>query len=224
MMKKTFFGFIICVILFVFSHNTLLADIGIKGGIGFYNLSSNPSIFSFKIGDEERTPDLKSIMSFQLGAFLSFDISKYFALQPEIYYVMRGTRASEIFDITEVKATLKTDYIDIPLLVKFKIPSKSSIKPILFAGPYIGFRLNAQSVIEVAGQKTEIDYKEQIKNQHMGLIVGGGIEFNFKSMKLILEGRYSFGVTSIYKRHESVPISNIELIPHSFVLMLGIGI
>lgn len=223
-MKKTFFSFIICVILFVFSHKPLLAEVGIKGGIGFYNMSSDPPIFAFKIGDDERIPDLKSIMSFQAGAFWWFDISKYLALQPEIYYVIRGTRASEIFDATEVKATLKIDYLDIPLLIKFKIPSKSSIRPILFAGPYIGFRLNAQSVIEVAGQETEIDYKELIKNQYMGLIVGGGIEFNFKSMTLILEGRYSFGVTSIYKRPESVPISNRELIPHSFVLMLGIGI
>jgi hypothetical protein len=58
----------------------------------------------------------------------------------------------------------------------------------------------------------------------MGLIVGGGIEFNFKSMTLILEGRYSFGITSIYKRPETAPIDNRELIPHSFAIMIGIGI
>ena len=82
---------------------------------------------------------------------------------------------------------------------------------IFLAWPLFAFQL------EIEG-----DYKEQVKNQYAGLIIGGGFEFNLKSMKLILDGRFSFGVTSILDPEFVQPDQG--LIPRSFVLMLGISI
>ncbi len=210
----------------MFFNHTLLAEveIGVKGGIGSFNLASNFQLYQLQFGADVYTPGLKSITSFQVGAFISFDISKNFALQPEIYYVMRGARADEFFAVIgqEFKAKIKIDYIEIPLLLKYKTPLAHRMKPILFAGPYIGFRLNAYHTVGLIELEREGDYKEQVKNQYLGLVVGGGIEFNLKSMKLILDGRYSFGVTSILEPESVQP--DQRLMPHSFVLMLGISI
>ena len=226
-MKKIFFVFIVWLTSFMFFNHTLLAEveIGVKGGIGSFNLSaSNFQLYSFQFGAEEYRPGLKSLTSFQVGAFVSFDILKNFAFQPEVYYVMRGARAGEFFAVIgkEFKAKIKIDYIEIPLLLKYKPPLGNRVKPILFAGPYIGFRLNAYHTVGLIELEIEGDYKEQVKNQYLGLIIGGGFEYNLKSMKLILEGRYSFGVTSILAPEFVQP--DQSLIPRSFVLMLGISI
>jgi hypothetical protein len=231
-MKKTFFGFIIAVTLFIFLSNTLLADVGIKGGIGFFNLTNTNYLYGVISGPDLYAPDPKNIMSFQLGAFFSFDISKYFAFQPEIYYVMRGTRTSTFIDTSgkEYKEKLRVDYIDIPVLLKYKIPLGKMIKPILFIGPYLGFRLNARSFNEHLFRNIlAIDYNPAIKTQYAGFTVGGGFELNLKAMKLIFEGRYTFGITGINDANSPIPrefITEVSKYPthQSFVLMLGIGI
>ena len=177
-------------------------------------------------------PDPKNIMSFQLGAFFSFDLSDHFAIQPEIYYVMRGTRTSAFIDTLdkEIKLKLKVDYIDIPVLLKFKIPVGNKIKPFLFIGPYMGIRLNARSFYEnLFRNPAEVNYNTAIQSQYVGLVVGGGFEFKLKSMKLILEGRYNLGISGINSASSPVPkeyITEVSLYPthRSFVLMFGIGI
>ncbi len=226
-MKKTFFGFIICVTLcmFMFFNNTLLADVevGIKGGIGSFNITTPNYIYYITVGP----PDVESIISFQAGVFCSIDISKNFALQPEIYYVMRGTRASKTIEHTprDYKATLKIDYIEIPILLTYKMPLGNSITPILLVGPYIGFNLSAHNFGEFLFQDViEMDYRSVISTQYLGLILGGGLEFNLKSMKLILEGRFSYGLSSINVLEERIYESKGFPTNKSFVLMLGIGI
>jgi hypothetical protein len=232
MMIKTLFCFIIAVTLFIFLSHTLVADVGIKGGIGFFNLTTTNYLYGIISGPDLYAPDPKNIMSFQLGAFFSFDISKYFAFQTEIYYVIRGTRTSEYIDAIgkEIKLKLKVDYLEIPFLLKYKIPLGKMTRPIIFFGPYLGLRRNARSFYEGLFRKiVEVDYNPAIKNQYAGLIVGGGFEFNLKSMTLILEGRYTFGITGINDMNSPIPrefITEISKYPthQSFVLMIGIGI
>jgi hypothetical protein len=231
-MKITFFCFIIAVTLFIFLSNTLLADVGIKGGIGFFNLNTTNYLYGIISGPNLYAPDPKNIMSFQLGAFFSFNISKYFAFQTELNYVIRGTKTSEYIDAIgkEIKLKLKVDYLEIPFLLKFKIPLGKMTKPILFFGPYLGFRRNARSFYEGFFRGiVEVDYNMVIKHQYAGLIVGGGFEFDLKSMKLIIEGRYTFGISGINDMNSPIPrefVPETSLYPkhQSFVLMLGIGI
>ncbi|UCH95428.1 MAG: PorT family protein [Candidatus Aminicenantes bacterium] len=227
-MKKTFLCFIMCTALFIFFNNALGAEVGIKGGTGFFKTTTGNYLFGVSAGQ----PEVKSIISFQVGAFYSIDIAKNLVFQPEIYYVIRGTRASKFIDTSgeEYRATLKIEYIDIPVLVKYIIPWGNRIKPILFAGPYIGFRLNAAYFDEFFFRNTtEMDGKVLTANQYLGMVVGGGFEFNLKSMKLTLEGRFSFGLSSMHNPNVVHPpelIYGISNYPtdESFVFMLGIGI
>ena len=127
--------------------------------------------------------------------------SPQFGIQPELMYIMKGTKA----DIGDAK--LKFDYIEMPILLKFAIPTEGNIKPNLFAGPAIGFLLSAKADDE--------DVKDYLKSINMCVAFGGGVGIQMESMMVTFDARYTLGVTNINDEGEG------DLKTRDLTFMLG---
>ena len=163
---------------------------GLKSGVNLETLggSDAPSDKSLKVG-------------FEGGAFLTLGVAKNFAIQPEAQFAMRGVKVKFMSDGQTIDGKLKMNYIVIPVLGKFVIPvSSSTVKPSLFAGPSVGFRLTAKATGQSGTTSGDVDVKDQTKAADFGIVFGGGLDHAMSSGSIGLDVRYNLGLTTIDKK------------------------
>ncbi len=183
MKKFTFALMLAAVALFVASP--LFAEgmmFGIKGGINLANIT----------GDDAEDTTMK--MGGVGGVFMCYNITEIFAIQPEVLFSMKGAK----YDITILdetyEATMKLNYIEIPVLFKVNLPTEGKMKPSLYAGPALGILMSANAEVEDVSE----DIKDDMKGTDIGLLAGAGIGYQMENGSLLsFEVRYEVGMTSI---------------------------
>ncbi|MFT3737483.1 MAG: porin family protein [Breznakibacter sp.] len=159
---------------------------GIKAGLNLSNLKG-----------EDESMDARVAPLF--GAFAEFGISDKLAFHPELVYSMEGAKDkySEVeagYDYSS-EETIKLGYLNVPLLLKYKIGSGISV----LAGPQVGFLLDAKSKWELSedGENTSgtEDIKEYLKSTNFGLSFGAGWECE---KGIGIDARYNLGLSNIY--------------------------
>ncbi len=198
-MKK--FNVLLFVVLFFFGFaaesysQSILPKFGITAGMNLANVSGKdaPNGNSTKTG-------------LYIGGFMNYKFANSFALQPEVAFSMQGTTGNT----NGANYTLTANYIDIPVLLKFyfDIQGASTIKPSLYAGPYLAFNVASSIEVQQNGQTTTTDLKNQTKSTDIGMAVGGGVGFGIGPSTLDLSLRYSFGFTTTDNSGADATIKN----------------
>jgi hypothetical protein len=140
---------------------------GIKGGASIANVNGD---FTDTIAD------WKSTVGFCGGIFLELNFGRVLTIQPEVLYTMKGA------DVGTGK--LKFDYLEIPILLKLRIPT-GSLHPFVFAGPAFGFNLKA--VLE----GIEI---EDMPAADYSAVLGGGLQLG---RSIHIDVRYTMGLQKL---------------------------
>jgi len=199
-MKKTVKAMLIGAVAIMLLLPSLSLAKGIK--VGFKIGMNYADLFGEEVTEMEQDlgAELKSKWGLCAGGFIQFNISKVFAIQPEFLYTMKGARMEEEVLGETVKVAFNFSYLEVPVLVKLMIPTPGGVKPSLFVGPAIAFKLSAKMKVEYAGQTDEEDLSDDMKDTEFGLIISGGLDFG----KLTFDVRYSLGLTtlSIYEDEE----------------------
>ncbi len=99
------------------------------------------------------------------------------------------------------KSTIKGDYLDIPLLLKFNLPIPQ-FSPYIEAGVSYGILLSAKSKSEVtsnypgyASTSDEVDIKDQVTKGDLSIVIGVGFDITI----LELDARYVLGMNRLMK-------------------------
>ena len=157
-MKKIFI--LAVVALLSTTAMTAQTTFGAKAGLNFSNLT----------GDD--ISDLDGRTSFHLGLIAEIMFSEKFGIQPEVLYSAQGAKEGD--------ETLKLDYINIPVLLKYYVTNGLSIE----AGPQVGFNV----VAEAEGADIE-DVETDI---------GAGLGLGYTTPQgLFFQARYNFGFSEI---------------------------
>ncbi len=217
-MKKLFL--LILVVLFTYSIATNAAGIslGLKGGLAIANASGD------FIDDmaEEMDADVGPKMGFLGGIFVDLGLSENFGIQPEIIYISKGITATGVDDDVEFTSTVNLTYLEIPLLLKLKIPASPQLGFQILAGPTIGMNLTSNVVIESDGVIVEDeDIKDDIKSMDMGVSFGAGVGIGMGSGMLTLDGRYTMGLISIADDTDEEAKNNCISIMAGYAFNLG---
>jgi len=140
---------------------------GIKGGANIANVNGN---------FEEALADWKSTVGFCGGVFLELNFGRILTIQPEVLYTMKGADTGT--------GKLKFDYLEIPILLKLRIPI-GSLHPFVFAGPAFGFNLKA--VLE------GIEVEDMPKADYSA-VLGGGLQLG---RSIHIDVRYTMGLQKL---------------------------
>jgi hypothetical protein len=186
MKQKLWIVLVVSVLVLASGGRLYSLDVGVKAGL---------SKVSFKLSSEIPGLTLNARSEFIIGAFVSIDLLKFLAVQPEINYLTKGVDTTEGDEFGEWEFT----YLEIPVLMKFKIPVKGKIQPAVFLGPYLAFNTKAWVTETEAGEVEEVDLEDFAKSPDYGLVFGGCVEYTLGFGKLILDVRYSMGLTSCLK-------------------------
>lgn len=155
------------------------------------------------------------------GVYGSFDVGPMLGLQPELLFVRKG---AELFstdvviggiDFGSVGSTLDVDYLEIPLLLRISPPEPGPVDLRLLAGPVASIKIDEKiSTTGLIGYSLDTD---QVKTADFGLAVGGAAAIQNGSMRVVAEGRYTFGLTNISDLPFGGDVKN-----GSFYAMLGL--
>ncbi|WP_077400806.1 porin family protein [Cellulophaga omnivescoria] len=153
-MKKSFL-LAITIIGFSISSNAQDIKFGFKGGVNFSTING------------DNLDDIDARTGYHIGAVAQIVLTDMFALQPELIYSAQGIKNLDI------------DYINIPVLLKFKFAKLFSVE----AGPQFGFIINDEYTLV---EPENIDFSG---------VLGVGVEFGSFFGQL----RYNIGFTDIVK-------------------------
>ena len=128
------------------------------------------------------------------------------------------------------------NYLDIPVLVKFLVPLEGKVKPAFFMGPsfnmLISSKMNQKTVVDTSflndttgitvvhspvSVDSTIDRKSSSKPLDIGLVVGASAEMEMGPGDIVIDVRYSFGLSDIYKKDSFLA----SLQNTHFALMVG---
>ncbi len=144
-------------------------------------------------GSDASGTDMK--VGFIGGGFVEYMAAPQVAIQLEVLYAMKGTKESS------TDAKFKTDYIEIPVLFKYMIPTEGNMKPNLYVGPALGLLTSAKIDVDItdliASTQTSIDVKDIYKSTDFGIAFGGGLGVAMESFSLLFDVRYTLGLTKV---------------------------
>ena len=187
MVKKTGL-MVLAVLMLLTSGNGILAqartEFGLKGGVARTDI----------VGDD--TSDLSHKSGAVFGGFASLKLTRFFALQPELLYAQKGANAdaySTGFLGESVQTSLRFHYLEVPVLLKFVIPTSGNLNPAVYVGPALNVKLRAVAHQDLLGNS--MDQKiGNIKATDFSLVMGFGGDFQMYSTRVVLDFRLNVGL------------------------------
>lgn len=164
---------------------------GVKLGIGFSYMSTEyddlEPYFEYKIG-------------FHGGAFLTYQLSPKFDLQPEFLVAVKGINQGGILSILD----WSLNYLEVPVLIKYKLTPDKKFKTTLYMGPQFSYLLSSEFDVIFMDP---IDVTEAMKRLDFGLVLGGDI--NYK--RIVFEARYTLGLRGIVDKDGFNELTGAEI-------------
>lgn len=150
---------------------------GVKGGL---NISS--------VHFDSKLLDADNVTGFHVGPMIEFTLPLVgVGMDAAVLYSQKGLEANTGIS----KTTMKTDYIDVPVNLKWKFGLPIA-KIYLAAGPYVGFRVGGDKIWDIPGSVVE---QVKAKTFSAGLNMGAGVEL---IRHLQVGFTYGLGLTDNY--------------------------
>jgi hypothetical protein len=156
------------------------ARAGVKAGMNVSNL------YIDNVHDENAR------IGFNGGFYGQILSSEFFAIQPELLYSTKGTRADYTGFVVNQKVRFNLNYLDLPVLAVFKLGRSAEIH----AGGYASYLLSANIQYDgnVNNGTDQLD-KDHFKSYDYGLT--GGFGLNFGAVQV--GARYNYGLVTLAK-------------------------
>jgi hypothetical protein len=170
---------------------------GVKVGVAVANFDENVS----------SAEDLQSQSKMTFGGTMRLDVGRLFSIQPELQYMPDGGQGTFVVDNggtpTTVDGVLMMDYLEFPVLAKFRFPGAGALMPNIYLGPSAALNLTSKlsGDLSAIGGTTndEADVKDEVQKLLFGGAVGGGFDMRTGKGILSLDARYSRSLSDIFK-------------------------
>jgi hypothetical protein len=174
---------LVCVLVLGLARSAIAQglEIGARGGVNFSKIDI----------EGENGPSFDWRTGLVAGAFVTWPVFSWLELQPEILYTSKGAK----FEEEGISAKLLLDYVEVPVLARFSGQRSGTRRFYMAAGPAFGLRVSARTRTEFSGSTEEIDISDDVERSDLGVVVAGGYETG----RLVIDGRYTFGLSDIDK-------------------------
>jgi hypothetical protein len=170
-----------------------------------------------------------------VGAFLSIGLNKVLSVQPEVFWLTQGGAVGggnyydEIGNYVEIEYRWKLSYVHIPVLCKLCPIPKGTFRPVIFAGPAIDILARAveavyYNVYDDQGEELyayrgdDVNIRDTFNGTNWDLVAGAGLEVLLNKARLVVEVRYTQGLTNIYRQSPDTPLKTRAL-----MFLAGVG-
>ena len=152
---------------------------GVRAGVNLADLTFDPS----------PPIDSKNLVGLVAGAFVTIPLNDVVAFQPEALFSMQGSK----FSAEGMTVKTKIDYLQVPLLGRFRIARGSPLA--ILVGPSLGFKTHASFDGPGIPDDFGEEFDDSVKGFDAGLVAGAAADIGH----LVLDGRYTWGLTNLAK-------------------------
>ncbi|MCQ2975839.1 MAG: PorT family protein [Bacteroidales bacterium] len=195
------------VALVVLSATASFAQLGLRAGLNFASLG---------VDDKDVKDFIDTKSGFHIGAVYNVDLIGSFSLEPGLYFTQKGFKQDE----SDLKAT--TNYLEIPINLKYQLLDLSVIALDAHVGPFMSMGLSGKIKEDFMGAKEEFKAFDEdeggLKRFEFGLQMGIGAKI---CEKLYAGIHYDMGLTKI---NEDDGISKDNLKETNHVWMVSVGL
>ena len=179
----------------------------------------------------ESAADFRTRTGFAGGVGFRYKFRHGLSVMPEVLYVVKGTQADFSLndqgllipiregggDGVPIRANFEFTYVEIPVLLVFRLETNGRVHPKVFAGPAVSFLLDAKVRFRaLSGGPEQEESDSTVEGVDYGAVAGGGLEFDVGGQRLSLGVRASYGFANTRKRRSS-PLRNT-----SFIFFTGV--
>ncbi len=209
----------------------LFALILVLGCVSNQNTFVYGAEFGIKIGTQRLESDSESFRP-RMGLFYSIDLGKNFKLQPEVYLSyftydyaginFTGTESAR----KEVRYYDNLRYLEVPILIKYRMPLKGDLKPVLLVGGYAAIRLSERTPDHEVSMES-LDWWEFYETPLIrdyagiegGVVLGLGLEHGSGKTRLSFDVRFNIGLTNMARVSSSYTLRDsfgIDFLPYDY--------
>lgn len=182
----------VCGAIAVQAQDESRLGIGVRGGVNF-------STFG---GGDIQDDDYSNRTGFSTGLYATVPILPFLAIEPGVYYSVRGTQNN---DFANSRAVL--GYVDVPVLARLYFGNSFNV----FAGPQVSFLQSSRFEGDLFGSTVGFD-TNAIRESDFGAVVGVG--FN-PAKSFNVQASYNYGMQPVFKN------SNIDVYNRGFAISVG---
>lgn len=211
--------------------------IGIKGGVCLTSLATEETGWVATVRGYNFVSDYTDSFNagvrtgLQIGEFISFDLKDNLSFQVEMMYAEKGVEVEGVgtydldgsFSTHQLHEKIKLTYLQVPVLIKYRIPKQGKITPSLFAGPALAFNRSASDDITltattgVPGSETSRTTTGEttitnIRSSDLSLVFGGDLSIAAGAASLVLDIRYELGLSEPF---EDISGDKVPYIDHA---------
>ena len=192
---------------------------GVLGGMNFADLNIN------FVDMKHNGYEVSSRTLFGVGGFIGINLNEFLSIQLEPLFLEKGGLYTEP-SIPDMR--IKSNHIDLPLILKAGIGEE--IRPYILGGGYLSFVLDASLETELAGLSLVGDLTEILNRTEFGAMIGAGISFPVWYGSILIEGRYTLGLTNLNKggnlnlKGGNLVVAGIQTDPNDEIKTMGIQI
>ncbi len=163
----------------------VLSSVGAFAQYSAGDITIQPKV-GLSIADCTDADDSKTRAGVVAGAELEYHLSPLVGISAGLQYSMQGCKVKE----DGIEATIKNDYLNIPILANFYVAQGLAIK----AGVQPGFKLSSKVTAKAGGISATTDIDSDVfKSFDLSIPVGVSYEYQ----NIVLDARYNWGVTKI---------------------------
>jgi hypothetical protein len=162
---------------------------GLIGGVSFATLNGSDAN-----GGTVVDPDLGVVSvskgsrtGFVGGIFVDIPAATSLVFEPQVLYSQKGVKYSGTVSGLGVDVTLKMDYIDVPLLLRYNLQTDGGAYFLL--GPDVGFNVSCSAKASTSGASGSADCGSGYATS---VTFGGVAGLGFQKDKIGIEGRYEY--------------------------------
>ena len=141
------------------------------------------------------------IPNYQVGLMMEYKFNPKFAIAPEVVFAAQGGKETDDVSVEDfpgivvAKGTFHTNYINVPVMLKYYVTPAVSID----FGPQVGF--NVYSKMTVSGKAGNIEAKETVNlkdnTNTVDFGLGLGATYNLTDNAFV-QARYTLGLTNVF--------------------------
>lgn len=184
---------VLIILEILFAISTAFAQetsVGLRIGASYFNLNN-----------DELNDDAKYTTGVDVAIPVEFNLSPNFSIQPELHFIQKGVQFEEMIEGEEESFAVKTNYLELPILLKAKY-GQEKFKCYAFAAPSVGFATNRFTVEKIGDGdriKEEVDFIDagDAKSQRweFSAIAGVGCSMKAGAGSIVLDVRYNLGLS-----------------------------
>lgn len=155
-----------------------------------------------------------SATSWHAGGYVEMPVATVVSVVAEARYANRGWTLQGA--TTDANAT--SAFLELPLLAKIGSRAPRPISPHLVVGPVFSFRLGCNVSGEVNGVDVDQSCAQtgvDVKDQDIGLMLGGGIDLEYVGWTLVVDGAVGQGLLNVSRTGGSATF-------RAFMLSIGV--